>query len=103
MDHVAGPFHIWIAEKERRIWFNIICLKLYQFKRITWWCLFVLESAPLEKEKEIKKVMVSWNLHQAHLLEVNLTQIPGDHETLSIVRHVGPPIDFSSMKSSLDL
>jgi hypothetical protein len=23
--------------------FNIRCLKLYQFERITWWCLFVLE------------------------------------------------------------
>ena len=34
-----------LAEKEGRIWFNIIiCLKLYQSKRITWWCLFVLES-----------------------------------------------------------
>ena len=36
--------------------------------------------------------MDSQNLHQ-------LTQILGDHETLPIVRHV----DFSSMKSSLDL
>ena len=33
--------------------------------------------------------MVSWNLHQAHLLEVCLRKIPGDHETLSIVCHVG--------------
>ena len=29
--------------------------------------------------------MVSWNLCQAHLLEVGMTRIPGDHETLSIV------------------
>ena len=43
MDHVAGPLHILLAEKEGRIWFNIICLKLYQFKRITWWCFYVLE------------------------------------------------------------
>ena len=32
-----------------RIWFDILCLKLYQFERIIWWCLsvleFVLESA----------------------------------------------------------
>ena len=27
----------------------------------------------------------------------------GDHETLSIVRHVGLHVDFSSMKSSLGL
>jgi hypothetical protein len=53
--------------------------------------------------KNIKKFMVSWNLHQAHLLEVGLTKIPGDHETLSIVRHVGLHVDFSSMKSSLAL
>ena len=44
MDHVAGPLHTLLAEKEGRIWFNIICLKLYQFKRSMWWCLSVLES-----------------------------------------------------------
>ena len=37
------------------------------------------------------------------LLKVGLTKIPGDHETLSIVRHVGLHVDFSSMKSSLGL
>ena len=47
--------------------------------------------------------MVTWNFHQAHLQEVGPTQIPGDHETLSIVRHVGLHVDFSSMKSSLGL
>ena len=113
MDHVAGPLHILLAEKEGRIWFNIICLKLYQFERTTWWCLSVLESILriyfgiyLEislAEKYIKKIMVSRNLRQAHLLEVGLTKIPGDHETLSIVRHVGLHVDFSSMKSSLGL
>ena len=44
MDHVVGPLHILLAEKEGRIWFSIICLKLYKFERTTWWCLFVLES-----------------------------------------------------------
>ena len=33
------------------------------------------------------KVTVSQILRQSHLLEVGLTQIPEDHETLSIVRH----------------
>ena len=47
--------------------------------------------------------MVSRNLRQAHLLEVALMKIPGDHETLSIIRHVELHVDFSSMKSSLDL
>ena len=43
--------------------------------------------------------MVSRNLRLAHLLEVGLTKFPGeDHDTLSIVRHVGLPVDFSSMK-----
>ena len=28
MDHVAGPLHISLSEKEGRIWFNIVCLKL---------------------------------------------------------------------------
>ena len=50
-------------------------------------------------ENIFKNVMVSQKLRHAHLLEVGLTQIPGDPETLSIVRHV----DFSSTKSSLDL
>ena len=36
MDHVAGPLHILLAEKEERIWFDIICLKLYQFEGNTW-------------------------------------------------------------------
>jgi hypothetical protein len=47
--------------------------------------------------------MVSRNLREAHLLEVDLTQIMGDHETLSIVRHVGLHVDLSSKKSSLRL
>ena len=47
--------------------------------------------------------MVSQNLYHAHLLEVGLTRIPGDHETLSIVHRVGLHVDFSSMKSSLGL
>ena len=44
-----GPLHILSVEKEGGIWYNIICLKLYQFERTTWWCLcvpeFVMESA----------------------------------------------------------
>jgi hypothetical protein len=36
--------HILLEEKEGSIRFNIIYLKLYQLKRITWWCLCVLES-----------------------------------------------------------
>ena len=53
--------------------------------------------------KNIKKIMVSHNLHKAHLLEVGMTKIPRDHETLSIVRHVGLHVDCSSMESSLGL
>ena len=54
--------------------------------------------------KNIKKVTVSWNLRRAHLLRVGLAKIPGDHKTgLSIVRHVGLHVDFSSTKSSLGL
>ena len=110
MDHVPGPLHIFIGGKEGRISFNITCLKHDQFKKITSWCLSVLESVieivleftlqnilkfvPRE-EKNIKKVMISRNLRQAHLL--------GDHETLSIVHHVGLHVHFSPMKSSLDL
>ena len=100
-------FH-W-RKKEARIWFNIICLKFYLFERITWWCLSVLEHAPqyvlkfVMLEKRLKKIVVSWNLCQAHLQEVGLMKISGDHKTLSIVCHVGLHIDFSSTKSSLGL
>ena len=39
----------------------------------------------------------------SHLFEVGLMNTLGDHEALSIVHHVGLHVDFSSMKSSLDL
>ena len=54
-------------------------------------------------KKILKKVMVSHNFCQAHLLEVGLTQILGDHETLFIISHIGLHVDCSSMKSSLNL
>ena len=54
-------------------------------------------------KKIFKKILVSRNFRQAHLLEVGLTKIPGDHETLSLVRHVGLHVDLSSMKYSLGL
>ena len=82
MDHVAGPLHSLLAKKDGRVWFNIVCLKLYQFKRITWWCLFIKKSRAL-----------------VGMLKKN----PGDHETVSKVRYVGLHVDFSSMKSSLGL
>ena len=47
--------------------------------------------------KNIRKIMVSLNLHQADLLEVVLPKIPGDHETLFIVRHVGLHVNFLSI------
>ena len=47
--------------------------------------------------------MVSQNLRHAHLLEVGLTEIMGDHETLSTVRHVRLHVYFPSMNSSLGL
>jgi hypothetical protein len=53
--------------------------------------------------KNIEKVIVSRNLHQTHLLEVGMMQIPVDHTPLSIVRHVGPHVDFSSTNFSLGL
>ena len=111
---VAGPLHILLAYKKGRIWVNILCLKLYQFERTTWWCLSALGIYSgscygiypkiCHVVKNITKIMISQNLHLAHLLEVGLKNSPGDHETLSIVRHVGLHVeDFSSMKSSLGL
>ena len=86
-------------KKEKRIWAKMICLKLYQFKRITWWCLYVLKFA---LHYVMKIVMLENNNKESHGL-MELVKIPGDHETLSIVHHVGLHVDFSSMKSSLDL
>ena len=62
---------------------------------------FVLKYVMLDKT--FKKITVSLSLCLAHLLEVGRMKILRDRETLSIVRHVGLHIDFSSMKSSLDL
>ena len=39
----CGPVAYFVGRKEGRIGLNIICLKLYQFDRITWWCLYVLK------------------------------------------------------------
>jgi hypothetical protein len=50
----------------------------------------------------MKIVMLENNNKESHGL-MELVKIPGDHETLSIVHHVGLHVDFSSMKSSLDL
>jgi hypothetical protein len=55
---------------------------------------FCLAICPIGKN--IKKIMVSRNLRQAHLLEVGLTQFSVDHAPWSIVRHVGLHVDFSS-------
>jgi hypothetical protein len=55
---------------------------------------YVLKFVMLEKN--IEKNMVSRNFRQTHLLEVGLKQIPVDHAPLSIVRHVGLHVDFSS-------
>ena len=42
-------------------------------------------------------------LRQAYFLEVGLSELPpADHETLSIVCHVGIYVDFSSTMTSLD-
>ena len=47
--------------------------------------------------------MVSWDLHVAHHLEVGRMKIMGDHETSSVVHHVGLHVDFLFMKSPLGL
>ena len=91
MDHDARPLHILLTKQRGEDLLNITCLKLYQFRRISWWCLSIMESVLRSIMKyamlDFFKVTVSQILRQSHLLEVGLTQIPEDHETLSIVRH----------------
>jgi hypothetical protein len=94
----CGTIAYFVGGKRGRIWFNIMCLKLYQFKRIIWWCLSVLESfmevalqyvsKSIMLEKILKK---SWSPG----IFVRPTSFPVDHTPLSIVRHVGLHIDFS--------
>src|ERR1700738_3989491 len=111
MDHVVGPLHILLTEKDGRVWFNIISLKLYQFKRnylVVFVCPGIYRGVYIEFALHFvlkyvmldffyKKVIVYRNLCQAHLLEVGLTQIPVDHAPLSTTCHVGLHVDFSSM------
>jgi hypothetical protein len=47
--------------------------------------------------------MVYWNLCQAHLLVVGLTQIPVDHAPSFTTCHVGLYVDFSSTNFSLGI
>ena len=47
--------------------------------------------------------MVSRNFRHTHFWEVGMMQIPVDHAPLSIVRHVGLHVDFSSTNFSLGL
>ena len=66
MDHVAGPLHALLVEKEGRIWFHIICLKLYQFKRFIWWCLSVLEFVLESILQYIMKPIMLENFKKNH-------------------------------------
>jgi hypothetical protein len=63
MDHVAGPLQMLLAEKEGRIWFDIICLKLYKYERTTWWCLSILEFV---MEPALQSVMLEKNIFKNH-------------------------------------
>jgi hypothetical protein len=79
MDHVAGPLHILLAEKVGRIWFNMICLNLYQFKRITWWCLSVLEFVmEFSLQFVLKYVMLEKILKNHGLPEISSCPPLGD-------------------------
>jgi hypothetical protein len=81
-----------------------MCLELYQFEKITRWCLFCpgiyFGICPIICPTFVmlkKKVMVSQNFHHTHLLEVGLTKILRDHETLSMYCHVGLHESFVSL------
>ena len=111
MDHVAGPLHILLVEKRGDfglIYYVLNSINLRElldgvclFRNLSWNLVWNM-SCNLSCQENIKK-KVSHNLDQAHFLEVGLTKIPGDHDTLYIVRHVGFYVDFSSMKSYLGL
>jgi hypothetical protein len=105
MDHVAGPLHILLAEKEGRNWFILIRLKLYQSGIITRWCLSIMKSTlKCVLESPLQCVMKPIMLEVILKIMVSRkTQISEDHVTLFIVRHVGLHVEFSSMKSSLSL
>ena len=89
----CGTITYFVGGKKGRIWFNIICLKLYQFQRF--FCCLGIYYGIYPKIYHTEKTYL-----KSHGL---LTKIPGDHEILSIVCHVGLHVDFSSMKFSLGL
>ena len=64
-----------------------------------WWVIQRL----YQLSKVLDSNMVCWNLCHAYLLEVGLMQILVEHETLSIICHVGIHVDFSSMVITLAL
>ena len=108
MDHVAGPLHILLVRrKEDLVQYNMSqTLFIWENYLVVFVCLGIYLGIYLAICHEIcldgnffKKFTISRIFHQTHHLEVGLTKSLGDHETLSIVRHVGLPVNFSSMKS----
>jgi hypothetical protein len=73
----CGTIAYFVGGKKGMIWFNIICLKLYQFRRITRWCLYVLESVVESTLQSVLKFVI---------LEKNIIKNYGLLEFLS-----GPP------------
>jgi hypothetical protein len=64
MDHVVAYF---VGGQREKYLFNIRCLKLYQFERITWWCLFVLEFVlEYALQSVLKHVMLGKNIKKNH-------------------------------------
>ena len=55
----CGTIAYFVGKKEGMIWFDKICLKLNQLKRITWWCLSVLEAI-MEYACNLSWNMSSW-------------------------------------------
>ena len=117
----CGTIAYIVGGKEGRIWFRIICLEIYQFDRTTWWCLSVLEYVlesimgfvlKFSPKYVLKSIMLKSVLKNQGLPKFALGPPLGgspdensgrDHETLSIVRHVGLHVDSPSMKSSSGL
>ena len=79
MDHVTSSWkkdillHILLVEKEGRVWFTIICLKLIQFEVFTWWCLYALQYVmEFALQYVMTLIWIRWTScinHVFHILE----------------------------------
>ena len=97
MDHVAGPLHILLVEKRGED------LLLYDMSQtLSIWEKYLVVFVRPRNCSAIRLEICHAEINIEYVIqEVGLTKILGDHETLSLVRHVGLYVDFSFITNLL--